>query len=129
MPTFGKSGISQAIIFSFSLEIFFRGQKNMFHTKVKSLNKIFLATFFSLHKPGQKRSFFQKGFQCEFVDRFPMVFPHFFRFVRVPVVVIVAVAVVVVVVAVDVAVVVYLVVLGGNRSPLRGVPPLTFLEV
>ena len=58
-----------------------------------------------------------------------MVFPHFFRFVRVPVVVIVAVAVVVVVVAVDVAVVVYLVVLGGNRSRLRGVPPLTFLEV
>ena len=54
-----------------------------------------------------------------------MVFPYFFRFVRVPVVVIVAVAVVVVVVAV----VVYLVVLGGNRSPLRGVPPLTFLEV
>ena len=87
----------------------------MFHTKVKSLNKIFLATFFSLHKPGQKRSFFQKGFQCEFVDGFPMVFPHFFRFVRVPVVVIVAVAVVVVVVAVDVAVVVYLVVLGGTR--------------
>ena len=126
MPTFGKSGISQAIIFSFSLENFFRGQKNMFHTKVKSLNKIFLSTFFSLHKPGQKRSFFQKGFQCEFVDRFPMVFPHFFRFVRVPVVVIVAVAVVV---AVDVAVVVYLVVLGGNRSRLRGVPPLTFLEV
>ena len=41
-----------------------------------------------------------------------MVFPHFFRFVRVPVVVIVAVAVVVVVVAV----VVYLVVLGGTRS-------------
>ena len=53
-----------------------------------------------------------------------MVFPHFFRFVRVPVVVIVAVAVVVVVVAVDVAVVVYLVVLGGNRSPLRGGSPL-----
>ena len=40
-----------------------------------------------------------------------MVFPYFFRFVRVPVVVIVAVAVVVVVVAV----VVYLVVLGGTR--------------
>ena len=40
-----------------------------------------------------------------------MVFPYFFRFVRVPVVVIVAVAVVVLVVAV----VVYLVVLGGTR--------------
>ena len=45
-----------------------------------------------------------------------MVFPYFFRFVRVPVVVIVAVAVVVVVVVVVVAVVVYLVVLGGTRS-------------
>ena len=44
-----------------------------------------------------------------------MVFPYFFRFVRVPVVVIVAVAVGVVAAAVDVAVVVYLVVLGGTR--------------
>ena len=50
-----------------------------------------------------------------------MVFPHFFRFVRVPVVVIVAVAVVVVVVSVDVAVVVYLVVLGGTRRLVVGV--------
>ena len=123
MPTFGKSGISQAIIFSFLLEKFFHVQKNMFHTKVKSLNKIFLATFFSLHKPGQKRSFFQKGFQCQSVDGFPMVFPHFFRFVRAPVVVIVAVAVVVLelvsislcseVVVVCVVVVVVVVVSGG----------------
>ena len=97
MPTFGKSGISQAIIFSFLLEKIFHVQKNMFHTKVESLHKIFFTTFFSLHKPGQKRSFFQKGFQCEFVVGFPMVFPYFFRFVRVTVVVIVAVAVAVVV--------------------------------
>ena len=100
----------------------------MFHTKVKSLHKGFFGQFFLLHKPGQKKDFFQKGFQCAFADGFPMVFPYFFPLVRVTVVVIVAVAVVVVVVAV----VVYLVVLGGTRSRrtrLRGVPPLTFLEV
>ena len=84
----------------------------MFHTKVKSLHKGFFGQFFLLHKPGQKKDFFQKGFQCAFADGFPMVFPYFFRLVRVTVVVIVAVAVVVVVVAV----VVYLVVLGGTRS-------------
>ena len=84
----------------------------MFHTKVKSLHKGFFGQFFLLHKPGQKKDFFQKGFQCAFADGFPMVFPYFFRFVRVTVVVIVAVAVVVVVVAV----VVYLVVLRSRRS-------------
>ena len=35
----------------------------MFHPKVKSLNKIFFATFFSLHKPGQRRvSYFFRFF-------------------------------------------------------------------
>ena len=35
----------------------------MFHPKVKLLNKIFFATFFSLHKPGQRRvSYFFRFF-------------------------------------------------------------------
>ena len=99
----------------------------MFHTKVKSLHKGFFGQFFLLHKPGQKKDFFQKGFQCAFADGFPMVFPHFFRFVRVPVVVIVAVAVVVLelvsislcseVVVVCVVVVVVVVVVSGGLPP------------
>ena len=36
----------------------------MFHTKVKSLHKGFFGQFFLLHKPGQKKDFFQKGFHC-----------------------------------------------------------------
>ena len=77
----------------------------MFDTKVKSLHKIFLGHLFLLHlKPGQKKDFFQKGFQCAFADGFPMVFPYFFRLVRVTVVVIVAVAVVVVAVVVIVSI-------------------------
>ena len=54
-------------------------------------------------------SFFKHHLSKAFADGFPRVFPHFFRFVRVPVVVIVAEAVVV-------AVVVYLVVLRSRRS-------------
>ena len=80
----------------------------MFHTKVESLNKIFFATFFLLHKPGQKKKVFSKGFSVRVCRWVSHGFSIFFRFVRVPVVAIVAVAV-------DVAVVVYLVVLGGTR--------------
>ena len=71
-------------------------------------------------------SFFKVDFSEAFADGFSMVFPYFFRFVRVPVVVIVAVAGVVVVVAVNMAVVVYLVVLRSRCSSsqcFRGAPP------
>ena len=81
----------------------------MFHPKVKSLNKIFFATFFSLHKPGQR------------------TVSYFFRFfIVVDVVVVcislrsevVVVGVVVVVLVVVVVVVVVLVVVVGSPPGL-----------
>ena len=78
----------------------------MFHPKVKSLNKIFFATFFSLHKPGQRRV------------------SYFFCFFVVVVVVVVCISlrsevvvVGVVVVVVVVGVVIVVVVVGGLTSP------------